>query len=137
VILYRPVGLKELQLIAKSGYQAFPPRLDWQPIFYPVLNRDYAIQIACDWNTKDKLSDYCGFVTRFEVEDTYVNHYPVQRVGGRIHEELWVPADDLAEFNMHIVGKIVVVDVFYGEKFVEEIDVSTNLPVSVVCSVGD
>lgn len=35
-ILFRPVGPRELALIASSGYQAFPPRLPEQPIFYPV-----------------------------------------------------------------------------------------------------
>jgi hypothetical protein len=31
--LYRPVGPKELALIAQSGYREFPPRLPDQPIF--------------------------------------------------------------------------------------------------------
>ncbi len=38
MILYRPVGTKELELIAESGYREFPPRLPSHPIFYPVLN---------------------------------------------------------------------------------------------------
>ncbi|HYL99863.1 MAG TPA: ADP-ribosylation/crystallin J1, partial [Blastocatellia bacterium] len=44
MILFRPVGAKELQLIADSGFREFPPRLDHQPIFYPVLNFEYAEQ---------------------------------------------------------------------------------------------
>jgi hypothetical protein len=44
--LYRPVGRKELELIASSGFRAFPPRLPAQPLFYPVLNEEYAVQIA-------------------------------------------------------------------------------------------
>ena len=48
-ILYRPVGEKELALIAESGYRAFPPRLFWQPIFYPVLNEEYARDIAREY----------------------------------------------------------------------------------------
>lgn len=52
MILYRPVGIKELELIALSDWAAFPPRLPHQPIFYPVLNFQYAAQIARDWNTK-------------------------------------------------------------------------------------
>jgi len=44
--LYRPVGPKELALIAASGYRAFPPRLPEQPIFYPVLNETYAADIS-------------------------------------------------------------------------------------------
>jgi len=31
--LYRPVGEKEMLLIIESGYTAFLPRLQWQPIF--------------------------------------------------------------------------------------------------------
>jgi hypothetical protein len=38
ITLYRPVGPRELELIAASGYREFPPRLPDQPIFYPVLN---------------------------------------------------------------------------------------------------
>lgn len=58
--LFRPVGLYELRLIEASGYSAFPPRLEMQPIFYPVLNVDYVIQIARDWNTTDIQSGYMG-----------------------------------------------------------------------------
>ena len=63
--LYRPVGLKELHLIIDTGYKRFPPRLFWQPIFYPVLNQPYAAQIAREWNTADEASGYCGIVTTF------------------------------------------------------------------------
>ena len=52
MIFYRPVLLHELRLIFENGLTAFPPRLPEQPIFYPVLNIDYARQIALDWNTK-------------------------------------------------------------------------------------
>jgi hypothetical protein len=40
--LYRPVGSEELALIRESGFGRFPPRLPEQPIFYPVLNEEYA-----------------------------------------------------------------------------------------------
>jgi hypothetical protein len=36
-VLYRPAGQAELDLIAGSGFTAFPPRLPGQPVFYPVL----------------------------------------------------------------------------------------------------
>ena len=48
VTLYRPVGQKELDLIAAVGFAAFPPRLSWQPIFYPVLTEDY-VWVAPWW----------------------------------------------------------------------------------------
>ncbi len=116
--LYRPVGVAELRLIEQMEMRAFPPRLEIQPIFYPVLNFEYAAQIARDWNTKDPVSGHAGFVTRFEIDDEYAARFPVQTVGTRgRHDELWVMAEDLAEFNQHIVGPIEVVESFYGEKF--------------------
>jgi hypothetical protein len=104
--LYRPVGQPELDLIAGSGWRAFPPRLSGQPIFYPVLNEEYATMIARQWNTKD---GNVGYVLRFDVRAEVADRYPVQTVGGRICQELWVPAEELDAFNAAIVGPIVVV----------------------------
>jgi hypothetical protein len=109
ITLYRPVGPKELELIEASGWREFPPRLPDQPIFYPVLNEGYAVQIARDWNVRASGS---GFVTRFEVDAEFVSRYPRQVVGGREHEELWVPAEELVQFNAHIVGLIEVTQSF-------------------------
>src|SRR6516165_5636473 len=106
ITLYRPVGPNELALIEASGWRAFPPRLPGQPIFYPVLNEEYATQIARNWNVKESGA---GFVTRFQVDALFVQRYPVQTVGSSIHKELWVPAEELAEFNQHIVGEIEVI----------------------------
>jgi len=111
LVLYRPVGPEELALIEESGWSAFPPRLPEQPIFYPVLNEEYAIQIARDWNVPARGS---GFVTRFEIDTEFASRYEPKVVGGQRHEELWVPAEDLEEFNGHIVGPIEVVAEFPG-----------------------
>lgn len=110
VILYRPVGPKELELIEQSGWSRFPSRLFDQPIFYPVMNEEYAIQIARDWNVPASGS---GFVTRFSVRADYLRKFQVQNVGGEIHNELWVPAEELEEFNSQIVGQIEVTKEFY------------------------
>lgn len=107
--LFRPVGPKELELIAASGWREFPPRLPGQPIFYPVLNEEYATQIARDWNVPES---GCGFVTRFSVDAEYASRYPIETVGASIHQELWVPAEELAEFNQNIIGLIEVVAEF-------------------------
>ena len=63
--LWRPVGLNELALVFDAGMRAFPPRLPGQPIFYPVMNVGYAVEIARDWNTKE--APYGGYVLGFEV----------------------------------------------------------------------
>ena len=127
MILYRPVGLKELVLIAESGFTAFPPRLPGQPIFYPVLNYEYAEQIARDWNATSV--NYAGFVTKFDLEDGYTSRFDVHEVGKQgVHQEFWVPAEELAEFNLHIVGRIEIIAAYYGDGFDGEIDPITNLP---------
>jgi hypothetical protein len=195
-ILYRPVGPKELELIAASGYREFPPRLPEQPILrthikigngravfwraagkaqrrsiakrsvteeqhrqvparkqpsglpvfaaaaallvsrrsikdilppralqqqqissnapvpyfdtgsHPVLNEEYARQIACEWNVK---ASGVGHVTRFALRREFAAKYPVQKVGSSIYQELWIPAEDVKEMNRNIVGMIEVI----------------------------
>ena len=106
VTLWRPTGPKELELVEASGWRRWPPRLPDQPIFYPVLNEDYATRIARDWNVK---ASGVGYVTRFNVESEYLARYDVQQAGGQTILEYWIPAEDLDEFNDHIIGLIEVV----------------------------
>jgi hypothetical protein len=128
MLLFRPIGAIELRLIAATGFRAFPPRLPHQPIFYPVLEREYAVQIARDWNTEDDASGHAGWVTEFDVDDAFVGRYPVQIAGGRQDRELWVPAEELEEFNRHLVGKIRVTEAFVGARFAGVLDSITGLP---------
>lgn len=113
ITLFRPTGKSKLALIEASGFIAFPPRLPEQPIFYPVLNEQYAAQIARDWNAKYN-ADKIGYVTRFEVRKDFLEKYEVKIVGGATHEEYWIPAEDLEEFNRNIVGKIEIIAEFSG-----------------------
>lgn len=103
--LYRPVNQAELDLIKQSGWTKFPPRLPEQPIFYPVMNEDYAIQISKESNVP---AYGVSYVTRFAVITDYLTKFTVENVGGQIHNELWVPAEELEEFNANIVGQIEV-----------------------------
>ena len=104
--LFRPVGQAELDLIRATGMKRFPPRLPEQPIFYPVCNEEYAVQIASRWNTQ---GGEVGYVTRFEVRSDFLSAYEVHVVGSRVHAEYWIPAEDLDGFNDAIVGEIEVV----------------------------
>ena len=107
VTMYRPTGAEELALVRESGYRMWPPRLPGQPIFYPVTNQEYATQIAVEWNVKE--SGF-GCVTKFQVLKSFVDRYPIQKVGGSSHTEWWIPAEDLEELNRCIVGLIEVVE---------------------------
>jgi hypothetical protein len=109
VTFWRPTGPKELALVESSGWREWPPRLPDQPIFYPVLNEDYATRIARDWNVR---ASGVGYVTKFEVSKEYLDRYHVQQVGGETILEYWIPAEDLTEFDAHIVGRIEVVAEF-------------------------
>ncbi|MFL9833998.1 ADP-ribosylation/crystallin J1 [Chryseobacterium terrae] len=120
--LYRPVGEKEMILIIESNYKKFPPRLEWQPIFYPVLDEDYASEIAEKWNTRDEAGNYLGFVLKFEVLEEIANQYPSQNVGAKNHNELWIPSEELDIFNQAIVGNIEVTKVFVGKDFKKAIN---------------
>ena len=109
VTLWRPTGPEEMELVRASGLRRWPPRLAEQPIFYPVLNEQYATKIARDWNVP---ASGVGYVTRFDVEADYLSQFPVRQAGGRDILEYWIPADRLEEFNDHIVGNIVEVAKF-------------------------
>ena len=61
-----------------------PPRLPGQPIFYPVTSEEY-------------------------VKKSFMDKYPIQKVGGCNHTEWWVPAEYLEELNDSFVGIIEVI----------------------------
>ena len=109
--LYRPTGPEELELLRQAEFERWPPRLSEQPIFYPVTNEEYAVEIASKWNVKESGS---GYVTRFEVDAAFMAKFEIQQVGASHHTEWWVPAEDLEALNDHIVGKIEVIREFPG-----------------------
>lgn len=95
-----------MRLVEESGFRRWPPRLPGQPIFYPVTNEEYAIQITKKWNGADFGE---GYVTRFEVSKCFMDKYPIEQVGSDIHTEWWIPAEDLEELNDNIHGKIEII----------------------------
>jgi hypothetical protein len=113
--LFRPVGRKELELVRASGFRAFPPRLPEQPFFYPVLNEEYATQIARDWNTKDEASGYEGYVLKFGVRTEFLSQFETHVVGGSTHREYWIPAENVVELNRNIDGRIEITRSFLRE----------------------
>lgn len=110
-VLYCPIGSHELALIREQRYTAFPPLLFWQPIFYPVLHEDHATHIARDWTAQRGNS---GYVTRFHVRTGFLRLYTIHQIGSALHQEYWIPAADLEEFNRNIVGKIEVIAEFHS-----------------------
>jgi hypothetical protein len=111
------VGEREYKLIEASGFRRFPARLPEQPFFYPVTNEAYATQIARDWNTNDEASDWTGYVLRFRIRSEFLGKYPVRTVGSAVHQEYWIPASELDEFNPQLEGPIDLVACFRGKSF--------------------
>jgi hypothetical protein len=110
ITLYRPIGLKELELIKTSGYRNFPPRLLGQPIFYPVCNIEYAQKIAIAWNYP---IDKAALVVAFNVNRDFLSKYETHIVGDSTCKEYWIPAGDLEELNNNIIGLIELVTEVY------------------------
>lgn len=115
--LFRPVGLHELSLIWDSGMREFPPRLPHQPIFYPVANAEYASQIARDWNTRDESSGLAGYVTRFEVAESFLADFEPHTVGSTTHVEYWIPSEKLPSFNASLQEAISIESAYFGKTF--------------------
>ena len=83
--LYRPVNQAELDLIQNSNWEKFPARLPEQPIFYPVTNEAYAVQITTEWNVP---AYGVGYVVEFDLPTKWLAKYNVENVGGEIHNEV-------------------------------------------------
>lgn len=108
-LLFRPVGPKELDLLAASDWKRWPPRLPEQPIFYPVTNFAYAAEIASKWNVAESGS---GYVTRFRVLTAFMRRFSVHCVGSSQHTEWWIPAEELDDLNANIDGRIELIASF-------------------------
>ena len=50
-----------------------------------------------------------GYVTRFKVRRSFLDHHRVRQVGGQSILEYWIPAEDLPALNASIVGHIELV----------------------------
>jgi hypothetical protein len=109
VVMYRPTGPQELELVRATGFKRRPPRLPQQPIFYPVTNEKYATEIATKWNVRD---NGAGFVTRFRVRKSFAGRHATHQVGARHNTEWWIPAEELDELNDNIVGEVEVIAEF-------------------------
>jgi hypothetical protein len=115
MILWRPVGLHEMVLVFEAGMRGFPPRLPEQSIFYPVLVEEYADQIASTWDTREE--PFAGYVLEMEISDTYGAGFTTRTVGNNIHRELWVPSEELTEFNNQLTRPISARRAFFGPKY--------------------
>ncbi|HEV2135077.1 MAG TPA: hypothetical protein VGR47_12635 [Terracidiphilus sp.] len=115
MILYRPMDIEELRLLYETGMKGFPARKPEQPIFYPVLNLEYANEIAKRWNAEGQTRS--GYVAKFTVDDSYAAQFERRTVGASHHVELWVPAEELPRFNDHILPPIVIVSAHFGGDF--------------------
>ncbi|MBI5359877.1 MAG: hypothetical protein HZA48_04760 [Planctomycetes bacterium] len=61
------------------------------------------------------------------MQEIYISRFERRVVGGREHEEFWIPADELNEFNSHIEGCIEVDAAYFGRGFAGEIPTALNL----------
>jgi hypothetical protein len=53
-------------------------------------------------------------VLRLREDVAFLARYAVQTAGARQHREYWIPAEELEEFNRHIVRKIERIAIYWG-----------------------
>jgi len=75
----------------------------------PPQHSTPAVPHPRDRNTKD---GWKGYVLPFQVDEGYLGRYVAQTVGASVHQEYWIPADELEEFNRHLAGPIEVIAVY-------------------------
>ncbi|MFG2007725.1 ADP-ribosylation/crystallin J1 [Micromonospora sp. NPDC048868] len=107
-VLWRPMGQQERDLVRETGWRRWPALSPDEAHFFPILSEDFAIGAARDWN----LFGSVRYVARFHVETGFLGRYSTRSFGGSAAPMLWVPAEELNEFNAHIVGPIEVVHEF-------------------------
>ena len=110
VTLFRSTGQRELDLIAQGGYTGFPidpsRQRSYPVVFYPERWRDHALQIARDWNTRDSVSEFAGYLLRCQVETDDLDFAN--------ESELWLSEAGLRRLNQSLVGPIQVEERFVG-----------------------
>lgn len=112
VTLYRSVGPGQLKCIVESGWKKFPPRLHWQPYFYPMLHEAFAHKIASQWNVKQS---GVGYVLRFKVRKQYLDSLPIYIIGGPEHKEYRIASHELSDLNDNLVGSIELMATYKEE----------------------
>ena len=65
--------------------------------------------------TKNVAASGAGYVTRFAVRREFLAKYRVRTVGASVHQELWIPAEDLPEMNRNIEGLIEVIEEYRAD----------------------
>ncbi|MET7835275.1 ADP-ribosylation/crystallin J1 [Micromonospora sediminicola] len=107
-VQWRPLGQQELGLIREAGGRRWPALPPDQTHFFPMLDEGFAIRAAQNWN----LFGPVRYVARFHVETGFLGRYSTRSFGGSAAPMLWVAAEDLDEFNAHIVGSIEIIHEF-------------------------
>lgn len=105
--LYRPLNAEEYTQVEALEFQGFPPRTEEQPLFTALLSEEGASQIARHMRI-EKEKESIVYVVSFLVDDAYIRQFPVQHAGERNRRALWIPADEVAILNQHLIGNIRV-----------------------------
>ncbi|SEU05662.1 hypothetical protein [Hymenobacter actinosclerus] len=105
VLLYRPVGQAELDLVAASNWLEFPLKLPEPPVFY----------LAPPGSAAGLPGAGPGYLLRLAVDADYVAHFEAAAPAAAEPAELRVPTAELAEFNRRITGRIEVAGLLGAE----------------------
>lgn len=91
--LYKLVEGWELDMIERSGWSRFPPRILEQPVFYTDMSEDELS--AGNYGSQH--------IIKLHVRKDYIVRY---KISHKEHDELCVPAESIEDLNNNIIGLI-------------------------------
>ncbi|MBC6613131.1 hypothetical protein H8B15_19565 [Hymenobacter sp. BT507] len=104
MLLYCPVAQQELDAIAAAHWVALPVGLLRQPAFYFTPE-----EATTAYYTQASTTD-TGYLVRFASDAEYAAAFPTHSPKNG-PTSMRVPAEEMVEFNYHIMGQIEVVAV--------------------------
>jgi len=109
ITLYKSLSPAELAGVINNHWQSFAPLPAEQTIFAPKINLGHAQMLA----RQLEASLYSvGYVVGFMIEADFLQRFPCQTVAYEEQREYRIPAEELALFNQHLIGRIHPLEAF-------------------------
>lgn len=103
ITLYKSLSPVELAGVINNGWQSFAPLPIEQTIFAPKINLEHAQMLA---RQLEACLHTVGYVVCFTIEADFLQRFQCQTIAYEEQREYRIPAEELALFNQHLIGRI-------------------------------
>lgn len=114
MLLFRPIGLYELEWIHFHKFKSFKDRFISGATFDLLLDEEIAEKIARESYPKEEAFGFAGYVARIDVDSEYISKFVAEDT-----QDVRVPVLDFDEFNSHINGDIEVTHAFQSKEYLQ------------------